>query len=86
MRGRLKDDPDNGVPGPGAYTETIKASGPKYTLGKDKPKVLFLNLDEGSQFYEKSTDGIRSSFPGPGNYNLNSTIGSGRKVIGYFNF
>ena len=73
MRGRLKDDPDNGVPGPGAYTETIKSSGPKYTLGKsDRPKELFLNVEEGSQFYGQSTDGIRSSFPGPGQYQIDS--------------
>jgi hypothetical protein len=40
-------------------------------LGKsDRPKDLFVNVEEGSQFYAQSTDAVRSAFPGPGHYQV----------------
>jgi hypothetical protein len=63
------------IPGPGSYsdvkTEFFKSSAPKFSQQKSqKPKELFLNVEEGSQFYGQSTDGIRGAFPGPGQYEV----------------
>ena len=62
-------------PGPGSYRavniEVISEKVPKYSIGKsERPKDIFLNVEEGSQFFGQSTDGKRSSFPGPGQYKI----------------
>ncbi|MFM7850769.1 MAG: hypothetical protein ACKO96_02365, partial [Flammeovirgaceae bacterium] len=61
------DDPDNGVPGPGAYSyveaDKYRQKNPQYSLGKSE-------REEGSEFYAQSTDAVRSAFPGPGHYQV----------------
>ena len=63
------------MPGPGSYDhvdlETIKQKGPQFSLAKsDRPKDLFINVQEGSQFYAQSTD----EFPGPGHYQIDDAV------------
>lgn len=62
-------------PGPGSYlnttTDAFQKKGPKFTVSKTvRPKDLFINIREGFQFFSKSTDGLRSEYPGPGRYEL----------------
>ena len=66
-------------PGPGSYSdvnlELFRKTNPKFSLAKtQKPKELFLNLKEGSQFYGESTDALKNSFPSPGQYEISAGI------------
>ena len=71
-------DYDNKVPGPGAYENDgtkVKKSNPMYTLGKTNREDPFMP--------EKDKKTLES-IPGPGNYNVNSSIGIGRKVLNIY--
>jgi hypothetical protein len=75
---RMPDIKSNN-PGPGAYTDLkvdlIKKTAPKFSLSKtQKPKELFINLKEGSEFYGESTDALRNSFPSPGQYQIDAGL------------
>jgi len=66
-------------PGPGSYahvsSEVIRQKGPIYSVSKtERLKDLFLNVEDGSQFNMKSSDRVRSDYPGPGNYEVEKGI------------
>ena len=65
---------DNNIPGPGAYendSNKVKSSNPKWSLGKDGREDPFMPEKDKKEL---------EKVPGPGDYNLNSSIGTGRKV------
>jgi hypothetical protein len=67
-------DFDNKVPGVGSYNNDslkVKQNNPKFSVGKTGREDPFL-----PENYKKQIENI----PGPGNYNLNSSIGDGRKT------